>query len=95
MFKPGKRDLWLEGEKERQSLADKAGVKRIGTWITTVGNISEATVLSAYENYEQWQKVGAALGKNAKYQTIIRKNQENLVSVTDKIMTPTPGSPLQ
>jgi hypothetical protein len=95
VFKPGKRDSYLEDDKERASLAVKAGTKRIGGWITTVGNVNEFTSINAFEDLAQWQEVQATLTKNAKWQALLKKHQEDLVSVTRKMLTPTPESPLK
>ena len=95
VFKPGKRDLFLEDEKERASYSEKAGAKRIGSWTTTVGDLNELTNINAFEDYAQWQKVVATLGKNTKSVALNKKHQENIVSVTIKMLTPTLESPLK
>jgi hypothetical protein len=71
------------------------GGKAIGWWQTQIGNVGEITMLTAYDDFAQFQKVNPTLSQNKDYQAITAKVQEVAAALTRKIMTPLPDSPLK
>jgi len=71
------------------------GGKAVGWWQTQIGNVGEITMLTAYDDFAQYQKVNAALAQNKDYLAITAKVQDVAMALSRKIMTPLPDSPLK
>ena len=93
---PTKMAASIQILRELNSAFDKlGGGKAIGWWQTQIGNVGEITMLTAFEDFAQFQKVTAAMAQNKDYQAAVAKVQEVAVELKRKIMTPLPDSPLK
>jgi hypothetical protein len=95
IVQPGKANEYMEAEKAMYPMMAKFGVKVVGSWHTVIGDTNEYTVLFAYENMGQLEKVSMAMMQDKEYQATFQKMEALLVSQSRKIMMVMPSSPLR
>jgi len=95
IIQQGKMVAFNELGKKLMKFAPGTGIKLIGAWWTTVGNLNEETYLFASENTGQWEKGVATLLQNEKFVALFNKWLEMMVSFNRKMMVATSVSPLK
>ena len=79
---------------EFMALAEKHGVKHIGSWRTAVGQREEVTILEAYKDMGDFGRIR----KEIEADPACRENVAKLTrirTVRSRLLQPTPYSPLQ
>ncbi len=95
ILQPGKRAAYLEVENDLKRVAEKFGVKTIGSWSTVYGDVNEVTLLVAYEDMGKLEKYNMAMMQDKEFQALAQRMYPLIVSQTRKLMMPTPASPLK
>jgi|WetSurMetagenome_2_1015567.scaffolds.fasta_scaffold90639_2 hypothetical protein len=95
ILQPGKLNTYLEIIKEMTPLAEKAGYKLVGSWRTTIGNMSQVTSMWAIEGLSELEKAGTRMVEDKEYVALAQKMSSIITSYTTTIMRPTPNSPLK
>jgi hypothetical protein len=95
IIQQGKMYAFNELGKELVKFLPGTGIKLIGSWWTTVGNLNEETYLFASEDTGQWEKGVTVLLQNEKFVALYNKWLEMMVSFNRKTMVATPTSPLK
>jgi hypothetical protein len=95
IVQPGKLAAFNELAKEVVTFAKGTGIKVIGSWWTTVGNLNELTTIYASEETGQWEKGLAKLIQNKKFVALVDKAVAMMVSWNRKMMVATSASPLK
>ena len=84
-------------QKFDKECVEKVGGKYIGYWATEYGKIGEITVLVAYNNLEDRERLLELFfeHKDEKFQKDLEEWLSYTPTATVKVMRPLPGSPLQ
>ena len=90
----GKIEEYYELTAKFMTLAEEHGVKHIGSWRTAVGQREEVTVLEAYKDYADFEKIRQAIVDDPRCREVIA-NQCKIRTVKSRLLQPTPYSPLQ
>ena len=95
IIQPGKMAAFNELAKEVMKFTPGTGIKVIGSWWTTVGNLNEETTIYASEDTGQWEKGLAKVMKNKRFVALVDKSVAMMVSWNRKMMVPTSASPMK
>ena len=93
---PGKvteaQEIWI---KEAMPLVPKVGLKVVGAWHGSTGNVNESYVILAYNDMAAFQKSREAIRQNADWRKVTAKLDALRVSQTTTILEPAAWSPMQ
>lgn len=94
-IKPGELDGFTEALKEYVPIAERHGMRLVGSWRTVVGTIPEVTDLWAFDNLDHFEKVRQAMAEDPERQRAYAKAQSYVARATFKLISALPFSPLQ
>ena len=92
---PGKASVIAEAVRDAVPHFEKAGIRFVGAWHTTIGNADEITLVHAYEDLGHIDRSSHLMAQDQEYQTIFRKAQSAALSLTRKVMAPIAASPMK
>ena len=93
-IKQGELDGFIKCLEEYIPIAEKHGMRLVGSWQTQIGTIPEVTDLWAFDNLGHFEKVRQAMAEDPEYRSIYPKIQAFVVRETLKIVRPLPFSPM-